>query len=262
MKPAKLNYIVDAASAVAFIASAVSGLVFLLPSTILSMAAVAVWDDIHLWSSLTLVAGVGLHVALHWKWIIAMTKKMLAVQPEPAGEPSTTTGVPSRRAFLTLAGLTAVVAALAAAGLHSFIGDPTAGQASTDPTANTTTSTSSSTAGNRVSEETTVEPAESVTSGAAEETTSGTAESIASGATEDVITNPAGSNSDSLTLETVQEGVACRFGIVNDFYPGQCHHYRDSNGDGLCDYSIPGSGDVTERSSPGGSGGRPGRSSG
>lgn len=37
-------------------------------------------------------------------------------------------------------------------------------------------------------------------------------------------------------------GVACPFGLVNDPYPGRCKHYRDSNGDGFCDYSIEGSG--------------------
>lgn len=33
-----------------------------------------------------------------------------------------------------------------------------------------------------------------------------------------------------------------RYGLVNDPYPGQCRHYLDRDGDGVCDYSVPGSG--------------------
>ncbi|MBC7251629.1 MAG: DUF4405 domain-containing protein [Anaerolineae bacterium] len=40
-----------------------------------------------------------------------------------------------------------------------------------------------------------------------------------------------------------QGSVACPRGLVNDPYPGQCRHYTDRNGDGICDYSVPGSGD-------------------
>jgi hypothetical protein len=40
----------------------------------------------------------------------------------------------------------------------------------------------------------------------------------------------------------VQTGVACPRGLVNDLYPGQCRRYTDRNGDGICDYSVPGSG--------------------
>ena len=36
-------------------------------------------------------------------------------------------------------------------------------------------------------------------------------------------------------------GVACPRGLINDPYPGRCHFYVDSDGDGICDYSVPGS---------------------
>jgi hypothetical protein len=36
--------------------------------------------------------------------------------------------------------------------------------------------------------------------------------------------------------------VACPFGLVNDPYPGACKRYVDTNGDGFCDLSQPGSG--------------------
>jgi len=38
-------------------------------------------------------------------------------------------------------------------------------------------------------------------------------------------------------------GVACPLGLLNDPYPGRCKRYVDSNGNGVCDYSEPGSGE-------------------
>jgi hypothetical protein len=56
--------------------------------------------------------------------------------------------------------------------------------------------------------------------------------------------SPAGaSQTASLVSQEQQESrVACPFGLVDDPYPGRCRRYRDSNGDGICDYSVPGSG--------------------
>jgi hypothetical protein len=56
--------------------------------------------------------------------------------------------------------------------------------------------------------------------------------------------NTAGvSLSSSQTAAADQEGgVACPHGLVNDPYPGRCHFYVDLEGDGICDYSVPGSG--------------------
>lgn len=42
-------------------------------------------------------------------------------------------------------------------------------------------------------------------------------------------------------------GVACAAGWVNDPFPGHCKRYRDSNGNGYCDFSELGSGDVQPR---------------
>jgi hypothetical protein len=41
-----------------------------------------------------------------------------------------------------------------------------------------------------------------------------------------------------------QGGVACPFRLLNDPYPGRCKRYSDRNGNGVCDYSEPGSGDA------------------
>ena len=55
-------------------------------------------------------------------------------------------------------------------------------------------------------------------------------------------TAEASESSDQLAAVQQESGVACPFGVVNDPYPGRCRHYRDSNGDGYCDYSVEGSG--------------------
>jgi hypothetical protein len=52
----------------------------------------------------------------------------------------------------------------------------------------------------------------------------------------------ASQSSNQLTMTQQEGSVACSFGLVNDPFPGRCRHYRDSNGDGICDYSVPGSG--------------------
>jgi hypothetical protein len=47
----------------------------------------------------------------------------------------------------------------------------------------------------------------------------------------------------SLSARTASgSSVTCPRGLVNDPYPGQCRHYVDSDGDGICDYSVVGSG--------------------
>ena len=57
--------------------------------------------------------------------------------------------------------------------------------------------------------------------------------------------------------------VACPRGLVNDPYPGRCRHYVDSDGDGICDYSVAGSGSqVAGTFGEGGGGAFPGRRQG
>ena len=84
---AMTNYVVDVLIAAAFIGAAVSGIVFLLPSgwvstdggdpAMLGVSMVA-WRTLHEWSSLIMVGGVLLHTVLHWRWVLAMTKKTFA----------------------------------------------------------------------------------------------------------------------------------------------------------------------------------------
>ena len=88
-KKAKLNYAVDVVIGLAFILSAVSGLVlFFAPSgyqggrnpyylqSVLFLST-HTWDILHTWSSIAMISGVGAHLVLHWDWMVCMTKILL-----------------------------------------------------------------------------------------------------------------------------------------------------------------------------------------
>ena len=139
MSKAKLNYWVDMATGLAFVLSAVSGIVFLLPSSlangqlhILSVSYQA-WNQLHTWSSLVMVAGALLHVALHWQWVVSMTKKTLrpaASVPTAVGQPGVSTL--TRRRLLQLGGL-GLASGIAFVGFRA-LADATATPAAADDT--------------------------------------------------------------------------------------------------------------------------------
>jgi hypothetical protein len=194
MNKAELNYWIDASIAVAFLVSVVSGLVFLLPagSSTESTASIlgisyTLWDQVHVWASLGMIAGVLVHLALHGNWVTAMTRKVFGRRAAPQR-----TAVPVSRPLLTRRrvlslGCGAAFACMVAAGTALVVG-------------------------------TDVLRADPATGSQSELT--------------NTAQGPQGS----------EGGVACRFGLVNDPYPGRCRHYTDRDGDGICDYSVPGSG--------------------
>lgn len=83
---ALINFVVDAAIAVAFLLSAVSGLVFLAPSGWLTLPGTAAgtalgvgyatWRTLHDWTAVIMIAGVVLHTALHWRWVTTMVRRL------------------------------------------------------------------------------------------------------------------------------------------------------------------------------------------
>jgi hypothetical protein len=204
---ARLNYWVDVGIGIAGVMSALTGLALLLPASSTSGilgVSLRLLSSVHTWSSLATVAGVGVHLALHWKWATAMTGQILTATSRQAAavtatepEPAVAGGTPlSRRAVLALGGLAAVGVGLAAAGYKAI----------------------------------------------AQAASSGTVEG--SSATRGVGRS---------------NRVACPRGLVNDPYPGQCRQYVDSNGDGICDYSVAGSGSRLRGSFSGEPGGAPPR---
>ena len=87
MKEAERNYYVNTVIAIAFLVTALSALVFLVPidwidfsssmtPTILGVD-FGVWQTLHKWGGIVMLIGVVVHQLLHWKWIVAMTKKVL-----------------------------------------------------------------------------------------------------------------------------------------------------------------------------------------
>jgi hypothetical protein len=85
----KINYWVDVVIALAFVFSALSGLVlFVAPSgyqggrnpyygqTVLLLSTHA-WNTVHTWASMAMISGVGAHLALHWGWIMCMSRRVI-----------------------------------------------------------------------------------------------------------------------------------------------------------------------------------------
>ncbi len=240
MSKPTLNYWIDLVIGAAFIASALSGIVFLLPFSGESALGLsyATWDTIHTWGSLLMIGGVLAHLALHWKWLTHMTRKTLLPAGQPAAQPAVRrAGAPvaadtGRREFLRLAGSTAVVAGVAIAG-YELLGAVRNSAAGESITATGTAATA-------------VEPATAVQS-----TTTATAAEATPAASEPLAAAPAATTTPvtipltpTATPEPVVQTsqvttVACRKGQVNCPFPGRCHSYRDTNGNGYCDLSQP-----------------------
>ena len=85
MNKAKLNYLIDASIAILLTITSVTGLIlfFFLPSglkqggfrEVLGITKQS-WIHIHNWSGIVLVILILLHLILHWKWIVYMTKNV------------------------------------------------------------------------------------------------------------------------------------------------------------------------------------------
>jgi cytochrome b subunit of formate dehydrogenase len=84
-----LNYALDAVIALAFILASISGLVFLFagsggyqggrnPDFQTEVLGISrwTWSDLHTWTGLVMIAGVMIHLLLHWKWIVCVTKRL------------------------------------------------------------------------------------------------------------------------------------------------------------------------------------------
>jgi hypothetical protein len=49
------------------------------------------WNDIHVWGSLAMIAGIVVHLVLHWRWIVWMVKRFAGLNGRgaPLGGPQT-----------------------------------------------------------------------------------------------------------------------------------------------------------------------------
>jgi hypothetical protein len=100
MSKAKLNYVIDVVIGLAFLLSALSGVIlFFAPSgyqggrnpyylqSVLFLST-HTWNTLHTWGSIAMIAGVGAHLALHWDWMVCMTRRMLTVKRPFKKEPA------------------------------------------------------------------------------------------------------------------------------------------------------------------------------
>ena len=224
MKKAKLNYWIDVGLAVTFVLSAISGLVFLPPadfrSGILGIS-YSLWNQLHIWSSVGMIAGVLAHLVLHWKWITNMTKKMLFPKKDRPGTPATDTAstrrIITRRKFLTL-GLATIFTGVIAAGCSVFVKEWHVDAVQDDETDELDDSSQPVRQQNVIP------------------------------TPDDQPNSPTQQEDDTIPTDEPEQpaqqqgGVACPKGLINDPYPGRCRYYIDQDGDGFCDYSVPGSG--------------------
>ena len=94
MKTVKMNYFLNVVIGLAFLASAASGLAFLFMgdggyqggrngafSIVFLGIARSTWSDLHLLTSLVMITGVVVHLVMHWKWIVYVTKHMIPDSP-------------------------------------------------------------------------------------------------------------------------------------------------------------------------------------
>ena len=94
MKRARLNFAVDAAIAVAFLVCALTGILFLLPPSVVRALGLGMpgmlgipfraWHWLHDWSGVVATVGVLVHSALHYRWIVTMTRRTFGSESTPA----------------------------------------------------------------------------------------------------------------------------------------------------------------------------------
>jgi hypothetical protein len=87
---ARLNYVLDAVIALAFILSSLSGIAFMLMGsggyqggrnpgfqTELLGISRTNWSDLHALTGVVMIAGALVHLVFHWNWIVCMTTRLL-----------------------------------------------------------------------------------------------------------------------------------------------------------------------------------------
>lgn len=92
------NLILNAVVALSFILTAASGVYFLFvpggrqAADPLLMFSRTTWDLIHTWAGVTMIAAAIVHLAIHWKWVTKVTRKMAAMIP---GTPTSGQSLPT-----------------------------------------------------------------------------------------------------------------------------------------------------------------------
>lgn len=93
---AKINLFVDVIIALAFLVTAVSGIYFLFVpgghQAGLSAASNTdilftrlTWDLVHTWAAVTMTAAAMLHFAIHWRWVVNVTRRFFQMPQQARG---------------------------------------------------------------------------------------------------------------------------------------------------------------------------------
>jgi cytochrome b subunit of formate dehydrogenase len=86
---ARINYYVDIIIAISFVVVAVSGMILFFAGSggyqggrnpryareVLGVSRL-LWKDLHDWGGIVMLGGVFVHLILHWKWIVCMTRNV------------------------------------------------------------------------------------------------------------------------------------------------------------------------------------------
>lgn len=226
----RVYYALDALLLVAFVTIIVTGVLMsrvVLPLFGLQGVLLFPLPLIHGWASYVTLALLGVKLILHWGWIKNAVKCQLSNMrgPLPQGRvvsPQSSALVPvaveqrgsaqkiSRRRFLVIGCSAACVAMLASINKKQ--------RAQGDPVATPT---------GVLSDDAAPTTADTVV---AAPTAAGAATAIA----EPSVTPTA---VPTVAVAPQQIATRCPRGMVNDPYPGRCHHYVDKNGNGICDLS-------------------------
>ena len=254
MAKPKVNYWVDILIGAAFAVSALSGLVFLFPvspgGTRIIGLSYQVWDALHLWGSLAMIAGVLTHLVLHSKWIVAMTQKTFGLSKRQPARARAAGPMPaegnsvSRRRFLTLGAGTLVVGAALAGGSAVLGAVARALGSAVDDDAVEVRTLKAASAKDRAEAEAAAEgeteepepPSEPATPMASD----GFAPLDVATPTPEATTEVEATVDPTATpAPVVRMCVTCPRGLVNDPYPGRCRLYVDRDNDRICDRSVP-----------------------
>ena len=80
------NLVLNTVVAISFVLTAISGVYFLLvpggrwAADPMILFTRTTWDLIHTWAGISLIAAVIIHLAIHWKWVTKVTRKMFGME--------------------------------------------------------------------------------------------------------------------------------------------------------------------------------------
>ena len=80
MNITKINYWVDVTLAIVFLVLSVTGIFLIKGLGLITISNIFLISRLHTISGISMLILVGVHLALHWKWIVVMTKKFWSVK--------------------------------------------------------------------------------------------------------------------------------------------------------------------------------------